>query len=189
MLKITRTLLFIILFIYGLGCSDDSTGPGGNEVEVNSGLGTISVTGAIEAEHEGVSYYIPLKSQSGDFNNLTIRISDTDPTEGNENPLFGLRIIMVGQEGPFELNEGQFELGDSGTVAMVATYDNNIGPDGSVIYSTSTETDGTLTILSNSSNQIEGTYSFQLEAGNNTDSGFVTVSGEFNAECIGGLSC
>jgi hypothetical protein len=182
--------LFIAALFGMLSCSDDSTGPG--DTEADSGEGAISVTGAVQAEHEGIAWYSGLRSDTGGYNNLTMEISELPPDELGDTS-FGLSIIMVGDDGPFDFDPGVYEIGQSTNGALVMVNYRNSVSDESLHYATTPNSGGTVTIQSVSDTNVEAVLSITLEAGPSTEEGEVTITGEINAECItaaaGGITC
>lgn len=175
--------LFIVIILTGLtSCSDDSTGPG--DTDTNPGSGTVNVTGAVQAQHEGASWYAGLRSETHDFINLTLNISEQLPDESGASS-FSLSIKFSGEEGPFDLPPGEYEIGHgSGNLIVLVNYSNSVDPDNKVGYATSQNSTGTITIQSVSETRVEATYDVTIEAAPGTDEGQVNITGEVNAECL-----
>lgn len=174
------TIIFSFLF---MSCSDQSTGA--DDTDADGGEGTLVVTGALDTQHEGISWYAGLAQQEGTYFNLTLHVSDVPPGESQQNA-YGFSIRMVGDEGPFNLTTGEFEIGheaaEENEILMITTYTNR--QDGDLkAYGASPEDTGTVTIHSISGTSIEASFDVRLKSGPNIDDGFVTISGSLQAEC------
>lgn len=188
-------LLFIAAILSGLtSCSDDSTGP--EETDVGSGEGEINVTGAQQAQHEGVAWYVGLRSDN-DFINLTLSLSEYLPTESDDSP-YGLSIRFIGNDGPFSLDTTTYTNGvASEDVLISVTYSKTLENGEKAIYSTGPNSTGSITILSISDTSIEVAFdvtieSDHVEAGQETEEGSVNIAGEISAECLtaeAGIGC
>lgn len=141
----------------------------------------MNVSGDLQAQHEGVSQYVGLRSEDGDFINLTLHITEY-PLGSEQLNGFSFDIRMVGNEGPFSLETGEYELGHSGEFTMISSYSNRIVSDGVVSYSTSPNSTGTVTIVSINSSSIEAIFDVTLHLMDGEES--VNISGELNAECL-----
>lgn len=187
----TFTILLIITMTGIVSCSDSSTGTDELDSHADAGTGTLHVSGAVQAEHEGHSWYIGLRSEEGGFINLMLHI-DEQPPLSESTSLFGMSVRFVGQEGPFELTTGEYEIGTGSGVILTASYENSIVSDERLSYGSTPEASGTVTILSVSDESITASFTISLEAGPGTDSGMVTLTGELHAECMTanlGLGC
>ncbi|NBC03810.1 MAG: hypothetical protein GVY20_08920, partial [Bacteroidetes bacterium] len=67
-----RRLLMVIVLAGFISCSDDSTSPDNSDDD--PGVGTVNVTGSVQAQHEGASWYAGLRSETDDFINLTLNV-------------------------------------------------------------------------------------------------------------------
>lgn len=189
-MKYLISIIFIFTSLQFISCSDSSTGNEDSETE--SGEGTVNVSGAFEAQHEGSSWYVGLKiGENGGYANYTMHISDVPPGETQQSS-YSFNIRLVGDEGPFELTTGEYTVGevDKG-VLSISSYSNREGTN-TRSYTSSPDTDGTFTIRSISETSVEASFDLQLEAGASTETGFITITGTLFAECInqaGGTGC
>lgn len=169
-----------------LSCSDNSTDPGDTNEELDRGSGSFQVTGNLEEQREGASYFTVLKLD-GNLVGLRIHIVEEHPDERDfdtYDPSYSLMLLAdIGGE-PFSVSSGTYEMGELSDnelkFAGLYTYD-GIG------YHTRNHS-GTLTISSSSDKRIEATFEFTAEgeAADGTDEGgIINVSGEFNTECFG----
>lgn len=187
----TRSLVIAVVLAGFISCSDDSTGPENSEDD--PGVGTVTVTGAVQAQHEGVSWYAGLRSETNDFINLTLNISDKLPDEPGVSP-FSLSIRFAGDEGPFDLPPGEYEIGhNQGNIIVLVNYSNSVDDDNTVRYGTTQNSTGTVSVQSVSETRVEATYDVTIDAGQGTDEGQVNLTGEINAECllagVSGVGC
>lgn len=181
-MKKIKCLLIAIVLTGLTSCSDDSTGPG--DTDTNPGAGTVNVTGAVQAQHEGASWYVGLRSETHDFINLTLNISEQLPDEPGASS-FSLSIRFTGDEGPFDLPPGEYDIGQgSDNLIVLVNYSNSQDPDNNVGYATSQNSTGTVSIESVSETRVEATYDVTIEAAPGTDEGQVNITGEINAECL-----
>lgn len=172
-----------ILFAGFISCSDNSTGSGESETDISRGTSSFSVTGDIEADHDGVAWYAGLRSENGNFFNLSLSVSDSEIGEVETND-FNLNIRFVGNEGPFELATGEYPIGVENNVTVISSYSNSIFSDETLIYSASPDASGSVRILSVSDTSIEASFNFTIQPGANREGDSVTISGEINAECL-----
>jgi|AntRauTorcE11898_2_1112593.scaffolds.fasta_scaffold06234_2 hypothetical protein len=181
MIKKIKVLSLIAALMGVVSCSGNSTDNTGPQ----EGKGTISVTGAVEAEHEGISWFIGLRSGGDSYINLSLHVSDVGFAVQEENT-YGLSIRMVGEDGPFMLSTGEYEIGHgSEGPLIIVEYIYNEGP-ARAGYGTSPDASGTVTIQSISDTSIEASFDVSLEAGPSTaNSGFVNVTGNLTAKCAG----
>ena len=176
-------VIFMSIMLVGLmSCSDNSTGPGA-DTDLSRGTSSFSVTGDIEADHDGVAWYVGLRSDGGNIINLSLSVSDSEFDEQGDND-FNLSIRFVGSEEPFELATGEYPIGAGNNVAVLPTYSNSVISDGTLVYSASPETSGSVRILSVTDTSIEASFNFTIQAGANREGESVTISGEINAECL-----
>ena len=189
MKNIEKTFI-ILLFISISGfiaCSDNSAGP--DESDITSGEGTLTVTGDIQAEHEGISQYVGLRNDDGNFLNLTLHVNQFGLGSDQENN-FGFQIRLVGSEGPFTLDTGKYQIGESNNVSILASYSNRTVSEDTVTYGSTPSSTGTFTILSTTSTSIEVIFDISLHLVQ--EEGSVNISGAFNAECLtaeAGIGC
>ena len=178
-MKTIKYTLFIIAIMLSYSCSDNPSGP--DEIDVSPSEGVLNVTGELQAQHEGVSQYVGLRSEGGDFINLTLHITEFPIGSGEVND-FSFDIRMVGNEGPFSLETGEYELGNSGEFTTISSYSNRIVSDDVVIYSTTPNSNGTITIVSIGSESIKATFDVTLHIRDSEES--VNITGELNADCL-----
>jgi len=189
MKNIEKTFI-ILLFISISGfvaCSDSSTGA--EETDVTSGEGTITVSGDIQAEHQGISQYVGLRNEDGNFLNLALHVNELGLATDQESD-FGFQIRLVGSEGPFSLETGEYQIGESNNVSMFATYSNRTVSESTVSYGSTPSSSGTVTILSMTSTSIEVIFDVTLHL--IEEEGSVNITGAFNAECLtaeAGIGC
>lgn len=186
-----KCLLIAIVLAGFTSCSDDSTGPDNSEDD--PGVGTVNVTGAVQAQHEGASWYAGLRSETHDFINFTLNISEQLPG-GSGSSSFSLSIRFTGEEGPFDLPPGEYEIGQgSDNLIVLVNYSNSVDTDNKLGYATSQHSTGTVSIESVSETRVEATYDVTIEAAPGTDEGQVNITGEINAECllagVSGVGC
>jgi hypothetical protein len=190
-MRIVRHILIAIVLAGFISCADDSTGP--DNSDDNPGVGTVNVTGAVQAQHDGASWYAGLRSETDDFINLTLNISEQLPDEPGASS-FSLSIRFVGEDEPFDLSTGEYEIGHGqGNVIVIVNYSNSVDADNTVRYGTTPNSTGTVTIQSASETRIEASYDVTIDAGQNTEGGQVNITGEIDAECllagVSGVGC
>lgn len=181
-----RYLLLFIMTIGFIACSDSSTGT--DESDVTSGEGAISVSGDIQAVHEGISQYIGAQNADGEWFNLALHVNELGLASEQESS-FGF-TIMVGSEGPFSLETGDYQIGENNNVVMIATYSNRVDSENTITYGSTPSSSGTITIVSITSTSIEVVFDVNLHLVE--DEGSVNVAGAFNAECLtaeAGIGC
>lgn len=190
-MKYLISIIFIFTSLQFISCSDSSTG--NEDPETESGEGVVNVSGALETQHQGISWYAGLQiEEEGEYANYTMHVSDVAPGE-NQQSSYSFSIRMVGDEGPFELTTGEYQVGevDKG-VLSISSYTNREGTNRRS-YSSSPDTDGTFTIRSKSGTSVEATFDLQLEAGPSTEAGYITITGSLSANCFssqtGGIGC
>ncbi len=184
--RIATLPFFAILCIMFLSCSDDSSNANDADMmDANLGNGMINVTGDIQAQHEGVSQYFALTSNDGGYNNLTLLISEHSFSSMEEDD-FSFSIRMVGKEGPFELEPGEYEIGheSDSDALIIVSYSNRTISDETITYGTSQNSTGTVTILSVSSTTIEAAFDVNLDVDVTADEGTVNITGELEAKCV-----
>jgi len=177
-------LIFIsILFAGFMSCSDNSTGPGEADTDLSRGTSSFNVTGDIEANHDGVAWYVGLRSEGGNFLNLSLTVSDSELGDEEDND-FNLTFRFVGNEGPFELETREYPIGAENNVVVFSSYSNSVVSDETLFYAASPNATGSIRILSFSDTSIEASFNFTIEPGRNREGDPVTISGEINAECL-----
>lgn len=182
-MKLIKIVVVIALISGLMACSNDSTGPGGNDTDLKLRTSSFNVSGDIEADHDGVAWYVGLRSDNGNFINLSLSVSDSDIDEdGNDD--FNLSLRFIGNEGPFELTAREYPIGSDGNVTVFSSYSNSTFSDETVVYSASPDASGSIRILSVSDTSIEASFSFTIQAGANTEGESVTITGEMNSECL-----
>ena len=182
-----RYLLLFVITISFIACSDSSTGT--DETDITSGEGAITVSGDLQAEHEGISQYVGLRNEDGDFLNLALHVSQLGLATEQESD-FDFAIRLVGGEGPFSLETGDYQIGESNNIGMLATYSNRVVSDNTITYGSTPSSSGTITIVSMTSTSIEVVFDVTLHLVD--DEGSVNITGAFNAECLtaeAGIGC
>ncbi len=172
-------ILLFISFTGYISCSDNSTGP--DETDITLGEGTLTVTGDIQAEHEGISQYVGLRNDDGNFLNLTLHVNQFGLGSDQENN-FGFQIRLVGSDGPFAFDTGEYQIGESNNVNILASYSNRTVSENTVTYGSTPRSSGTITIISISSTNIEAVFDVSLHLVE--EEGSVNITGAFNAECL-----
>ena len=186
-----RRLLMVIVLAGFISCSDDSTSPDNSDDD--PGVGTVNVTGSVQAQHEGASWYAGLRSETDDFINLTLNVSDQLPDDPGSSS-FNFSIRFTGEDGPFDLPVGQYEIGqNSENLIVLVSYSNSVDADNTVRYGTTPNSTGIVTIQSASETRIEASFDVTIDAGQNTEGGQVNITGEIDAECllagVSGVGC
>ena len=95
---------------------------------------------------------------------------------------FSFSIRIFGSEGPFLLGTGEYEIGDSGNLNLLISYSNRTVSEDTVTYGSTSNSSGTVTILSTTSTSIEVAFDFTIHLVGNE--GSVNVTGVLNAECL-----
>jgi len=182
MINLYRYVTFISFILIFTSCSDNSSGP--DELDLNEGKGAFTVSGAINAEHEGEAWYTI--DSSGDGTVFQIFISDVefsvDPN-ANDNVSFVLQFRQDSGSESFSISTGNFDMGENATFFGIFA-DVSITESRGVGYETVGNTGGSINITSQSSGLVDAEFEFTAidpEAG-----GTVTVSGGLRATCIGG---
>lgn len=176
-----RTIhLSIILFLCFavMSCSDDSTGPG--DLNLSQGEGKLTVTGAVNAEHEGEAWYVIDRNDEETV--FQIFVSDVqfsiDP-QANDDVSFVLEFRQDSGPDSFSISTGDFEVGESATFRGLYA-DVNSGN----AFETIGSSGGSISITSHSNGHLDAEFEF---TGTNRDGeGSVNVSGGLRATCIGG---
>ena len=188
MAKIKIVFMASVLLCF-FSCSDDSNSTGPGETSLNSAEGSITVTGDIEAEHQGISQYVGLRNEDGNFLNLSLHVNELGLATDQESE-FGFQIRMVGSEGPFSLDTGEYQIGESNNVGTLATYSNRTVSENTITYGSTPSSGGTVTIVSMTSTSIEVVFDVTLHLFE--EEGSVNITGAFNAECLtaeAGIGC
>jgi len=171
--------LLLITFTVTVACSDSSTGA--DETDVTSGEGSITVSGDKQAEHEGISQYVGLRNDDGDFINLALHVNQLGLTSEQESD-FGFSIRLAGSEGPFSLETREYQLGETNNVGTLASYSNRTVSENTITYGSTPSSSGTVSILSITSTSIEVIFDVTLHL--IEEEGSVNITGAFNAECL-----
>lgn len=178
-MKTIKYVAITIAIILSYSCSDNPSGT--DEIDTNISEGIVNVTGDLQAQHEGVSQYVGLRTEDDDFINLSLHVTEF-PIGSEEVNNFSFDIRMVGNEGPFPLETGEYEIGHSGDVTVISSYTNRMVSDDTVHYSTAPNSSGTVTIESINSTNIVAKFDVTLHIFN--EEGSVNIKGELNAECL-----
>jgi len=190
-MKYLISIIFIFTSLQFISCSDSSTG--NEDPETESGEGIVNVSGALETQHEGISWYAGLHiEEEGEYANYTMHVSDVPPGE-NQQSSFSFSIRLAGDGGPFNLTTGEYKDGEADKgVLSISSYTNREGTN-TRSYSSSPDTEGTFTIRSVSETSVEASFDLQLEAGPTTEAGFITITGSLSANCFSsqtaGIGC
>jgi len=175
----------LIAVLMGVVSCSDTTDSG---ITIPEGQGTINVTGALETDHEGTSWFFGLSSEEqNSYNNFTLSLSDVGFASQEESTyIFSIR--MIGNGGPFELTTGEYTLGESEEVITAVSYTNKEGAE-RASYGTSPDVTGTVTIQSISDTSIEASYNVRLQEVISTGflDNFVNITGDLTATCITGV--
>ncbi len=174
-----RYLLLFIMTISIIACSDSTTGT--DDSDVTPGEGIITVSGDIQEEHQGISQYVGLRNNDGEFLNLALHVNQLGLATEQESD-FDFAIRLVGGEGPFSLETGDYQIGESNNIGMLATYSNRVVSDNTITYGSTPSSSGTITIVSMTSTSIEVVFDVTLHL--IEEEGSINVTGAFNAECL-----
>ena len=178
--------LSILLIIFSIGlnaCSDNSTDPDTN----TPGDAEVTITGAIEGEHEGWGLFNHTELPQGETWGITLTNNNTFHVQISISTLDGTATEgSVSRPSPGSYVIGRPGTGSSVYVGIYTDIESGgVGAGADYEYSTLHEdTGGTLTIESSTDESVEGYFEF--EAAHDADEqgnayGFVTVSGEFSA--------
>ena len=169
--------IIISLVMIFTSCSDNSTGP--DDLNLSQGKGAFTVTGAVNAEHSGESWYTVDPRDDGTV--FQLFVSDVEFTvdqNANNDATFVLEFRQESGSGSFSISTGEFDMGANapfrGMFADVAT---------ATAYETIGNSGGTLNITSYSSGSVEAEFEFTATG---PEGGSVTVKGGLRASCIGG---
>jgi len=180
-IKLINITLIVTALIF-ISCSDNSSGLDESESDAVSGEGELNVVGDIDSQHEGLSQYIGLESNGG-WVNLTLNIAEY-PIGSEEVNDFSFDIRMTGDGGPFQLETGEYNIGENPEgPTVIANYANRVITNRTVTYGTSPNSSGTVTIISVNSTSVEAVFDVILYQDVTTDEGAVTITGELKAEC------
>lgn len=183
----TALLLSILIFV---SCNNKPTE---NEPEEKSEAkkGTINVSGAFEARHEGLAWYNGLQlGDEGKYINYTITAGDVLPRKG-EVGSYSFTIRFFNTDGPFKVKEGDYIIGDTSKGVEVAGIYTDKSESNLISYGISPENEGTITIESKTDNSVKVSFELKLYNSTNTKEGFITVTGSISADCLtgSGLGC
>ncbi len=171
--------LIIASFLIFISCSENATGPG--NLRLNQGEGAFTVSGAINAQHEGKAWDKIDRSDNGTL--LQIFVSNAefsnDPHE-NGDASFVLEFRLESGSESFSISKGEYNLGADapfhGLFADAAT---------TMAFETNGESGGFIAITSYySTGSVEAEFDFSASTIDGGSS--VTVSGGIRASCIGG---
>ena len=160
-----------------ISCSDNSSGPG--DMGLNDGKGAFTVSGAINAEHEGQAWYTI--DRSGDGTVFQLFVSDVEfSTEPQMDDVqFVLEFKQDSGSNSFSISTGDFTVGENATFrGIFADVPTTTG------YETLGNDGGSISITSQSSGLVGA--EFEFTATDPVDGGKVTVEGALRASCIGG---
>lgn len=177
-MKTKQLLIILFLSFLTLSCSDDSTGP--DDLNLSQGEGVVTVTGAVNADHEGEAWYVIERDDDGTV--FQIFVSDvqfsTDP-QANDDVSFVLEFRQESGSDSFSISTGNYEIGQSATFRGLYADVNS-----ATAYETIGSSGGSINITSHSTGQLDAEFEF---TGTNPEGeGSVTVSGGLRATCIGG---
>lgn len=177
-MKTKQLLIILFIFFTTISCSDDSTGP--DDLNLSQGQGGVTVTGAVNADHEGEAWYVIERNDDGTV--FQIFVSDvqfsTDP-QANDDVSFVLEFRQDSGSDSFSISTGSFQIGENDTFSGLYGDNNS-----ATAYETIGSSGGSITITSQSNGQLDAEFEF---TGINRDGeGSVNVSGGLRASCIGG---
>ena len=182
--KYLNLRILLIIFLIGLtACSDSSTDPDTN----TPGDATVTITGAIEGEHEGWGLFNHTELPQGESWGISLTNNNTFHVQISISAIDGTATEgSVSRPSPGSYVIGRPGTGSSVYVGIYTDIESGgVGAGADYEYATLyEETGGTLTIESSNDESVEGHFEFVAahdadEQGN--PYGFVTVSGEFSA--------
>jgi hypothetical protein len=181
----TLFLLSILLFT---SCSDNPNKNKPEKVE-KAKKGIINVSGAVEAHHEGSTWYNGVQlGNEGKYVNYTITTTDVLPSSGEVGSYsFAIRFFPV--NGSFKVEEGEYIIGDNSKGVKVAGIYSDRSGAKSISYGLSPKNEGTITIESKTDNSVEVSFELKLYNSPNTKEGFIIVTGSISADCLTGMIC
>lgn len=172
--NLSKLFLFILIIT---SCSDDSSGPG--DLGLNEGKGSFTVTGDVNAEHEGEAWYVIDRDNNGTV--FQIFVSDIEfSTEPQVDDVqFVLEFKQDSGSNSFSISTGDFNMGENATFrGIFADVPTTTG------YETLGNNGGSLTIFSYSNGLVDA--EFEFAATDPIGGASVTVSGALRATCLGG---
>lgn len=177
-MKIKQLLIILFICLTSTNCSDDSTGP--DDLNLSQGQGAVTVTGAVNADHEGEAWYVIERNDDGTV--FQIFVSDvqfsTEP-QANDDVSFVLEFRQESGSDTFSISTGDYEIGQNATFRGIYADVNS-----TTAYETIGSSGGSINITSHSTGQLDAEFEF---TGSNRDGeGSVTVSGGLRATCLGG---
>ncbi|MEX2348016.1 MAG: hypothetical protein WD511_02260 [Balneolaceae bacterium] len=170
-----------------ISCSDNSSGS--EEINDIVGAGSFSVSGDLEAQHEGAAYFT-LTKMNGNVVGIRIHIAEAHPTDRDDsyNPSYTLLFMADNGGDPFSLSPTTYEVGQlsDDNLTFAGLYTHRIDAD-EVVGFNSRNYSGTLTISSYSDEIMEAVFEFTAEndIGETEGDEVITLSGEFTAKCFG----
>ncbi|MEX0722504.1 MAG: hypothetical protein WD053_01435 [Gracilimonas sp.] len=180
-------LLSIIISLTFLSCSDNSSGP--EDLELSEGVGSLTVSGDVEAEHEGASYFTVIRND-GNLLGVRIHIVEALPEDRDDSydPIYSFTLLADDGGEPITLSPGDYEIGQlsDDNLAFAGVYTHRINADVVNGYQ-SADDGGSITITSSSDEMIQATFQFDaIDYGDGTEEDkVVSISGEFSSECLG----
>ncbi len=177
-MKTNQLLIILFICFTTISCSDDSTGP--DDLNLSQGQGGVTVTGAVNADHEGEAWYVIERNDDGTV--FQIFVSDvqfsTDP-QVNDDVSFFLEFRQDSGSDSFSISTGSFQIGENDTFRGLYADNNS-----ATVYESTGSSDGVISITSHSDGQLDAEFGF---TGTIRDGdGSVKVTGELRASCIGG---
>jgi|AntRauTorcE11897_2_1112592.scaffolds.fasta_scaffold03538_2 hypothetical protein len=177
-------LLSTILSLTFLSCSSNSTDS--DVLEAGEGVGSLTVTGDVEAEHEGASYFTVIRSD-GNLVTIRIHINESHPFERDDSydPVYSFTLLADMDGEPFSLSPGDYEIGQlsDDELMFAGVYTHRTSADVVNGYQ-SADQGGSITITSFSDKMIQASFQFTaIDYGAEEDK-VVNISGEFTSECL-----
>ncbi|MEX0685940.1 MAG: hypothetical protein WD267_08630 [Balneolales bacterium] len=170
------------------GSEDDDD----SENSVETGTGSFTVSGDLEAEYEGAAYYTVMRLD-GELVSVRIHIAKAHPSDRDDSYSSTYSfLLMTDRDGePINVSPGtyQVEQPTEDELTFAAYFTKREGDDVTGYHTR--DHGGTLTISSSSDQMIEATFEFTLQDDDhpsNVEGGLITISGEINAECFG-INC
>ncbi|MEX0844695.1 MAG: hypothetical protein WD022_05415 [Balneolaceae bacterium] len=183
-LGLVSIILSLTIF---LSCSNNSTDS--DVLDVGEGIGSFTVTGDVEAEREGVSYFTVTRSD-GDLLGIRIHIEKAHPLDRDDsyNSDYSFTLLADKDGEPFTLTTGTYEIGllSDDNLAFAGVYTHRISADVVNGYQ-SADQGGSITISSSSDEMIQASFEFKaIDYGDGAEEDkVVTISGEFTSKCFG----
>ncbi|MEX0722503.1 MAG: hypothetical protein WD053_01430 [Gracilimonas sp.] len=173
----------VVSFTLFISCSSNSTNS--DETEEVTSNGSFTVSGDMEENFEGASYFTVLKNNS-DILQIQIHLVDTHPIDRDDtyDPQYSL-VLTADLEGePISMSTGSYEIG--------TLSDDDILFSGVFTIHTSSSyqhQNGSVTITSYSDDQIEASFELTsidfAQGASSEEDKVISISGDFSAECYG----